>query len=104
LWKLTDARKDAAASYAEFAVDFYGGASDPTKMASLSKQTNNGWKEFAKLLFLPLNSFALQQKNSLISDLRDAYLRTGDRKASRLRLSLEPLLVWQSFHGMRYMP
>jgi hypothetical protein len=74
-------RKDAAAQ-AEFSVDFYGGASDPTKMASLSKQSNNGWKEFAKLTFLPLNSFALQQKNALISDMRDAFLRTGDRKAA----------------------
>jgi hypothetical protein len=94
-----DARKEAA-SYAEFAVDFYGGASDPTKMASLSKQTNNGWKEFAKLLFLPLNSFALQQKNSLISDLRDAYLRTGDRKASIAAIS-GTLAGMAAFHGMR---
>jgi len=94
-----DVRKEAA-SYAEFAVDFYGGASDPTKMASLSKQTNNGWKEFAKLLFLPLNSFALQQKNSLISDLRDAYLRTGDRKASVAAIS-GTLAGMAAFHGMR---
>jgi hypothetical protein len=94
-----DARKEAA-SYAEFAVDFYGGASDPTKMASLSKQTNNGWKEFAKLLFLPLNSFALQQKNSLISDMRDAYLRTGDRKASIAAIS-GTLAGMAAFHGMR---
>jgi hypothetical protein len=96
----TDQDRKEAASYAEFAVDFYGGASDPTKMASLSKQTNNGWKEFAKLMFLPLNSFALQQKNSLISDLRDAYLRTGDRKAS-VAAAAGTLAGMAAFHGMR---
>ena len=96
----TDQDRKEAASYAEFAVDFYGGASDPTKMASLSKQTNNGWKEFAKLVFLPLNSFALQQKNSLISDLRDAYLRTGDRKASIAAIA-GTLAGMAAFHGMR---
>jgi hypothetical protein len=96
----TDQDRKEAASYAEFAVDFYGGASDPTKMASLSKQTNNGWKEFAKLMFLPLNSFALQQKNSLISDLRDAYLRTGDRKAS-IAAAAGTLAGMAAFHGMR---
>jgi hypothetical protein len=96
----TDQTRKDAASYAEWAVDFYGGASDPTKMASLSKQTNNGWKEFAKLLFLPLNSFALQQKNSLISDLRDAYLRTGDRKASIAAIG-GTLAGMAAFHGVR---
>jgi hypothetical protein len=96
----TDQDRKEAASYAEFAVDFYGGASDPTKMAALSKQSNNGWKEFAKLVFLPLNSFALQQKNSLISDLRDAYLRTGDRKASIAAIA-GTLAGMAAFHGMR---
>ena len=96
----TDQTRKDAASYAEWAVDFYGGASDPTKMASLSKQTNNGWKEFAKLMFLPLNSFALQQKNSLISDMRDAYLRTGDRKASVAAIA-GTLAGMAAFHGMR---
>jgi GNAT superfamily N-acetyltransferase len=92
-------RKDAAAQ-AEFAVDFYGGASDPTKMASLSKQSNNGWKEFAKLTFLPLNSFALQQKNALISDMRDAFLRTGDRKAAIAGIA-GTLGGMAIFHGTR---
>jgi hypothetical protein len=96
----TDQTRKDAASYAEWAVDFYGGASDPTKMASLSKQTNNGWKEFAKLLFLPLNSFALQQKNSLISDMRDIFLRTGDRKASIAAVA-GTLAGMAAFHATR---
>jgi hypothetical protein len=72
-------RKDAA-GYAEQQVDQYQGSSDPTKLASLSRQSNSGWREFGRLIVMPLNSFALQEKSRLVSDVRDLFLRSGDRK------------------------
>jgi hypothetical protein len=72
-------RKDAA-GYAEQQVDQYQGSSDPTKLASLSRQSNSGWREFGRLIIMPLNSFALQEKSRLVSDVRDLFLRSGDRK------------------------
>jgi hypothetical protein len=74
-----DIRKDAA-GYAEQQVDQYQGSSDPTKLASLSRQSNSGWREFGRLIVMPLNSFALQEKSRLVSDVRDLFLRSGDRK------------------------
>jgi hypothetical protein len=96
----TDPARQEAAAQAEYLVDFYAGASDPTKMAALSKQGNNGWREFAKLVFLPLNSFALQQKSALISDARDLMLRTGDRKAAMAGIT-GIITGMVAFHGMR---
>jgi hypothetical protein len=96
----TDPARQEAAAQAEYLVDFYAGASDPTKMAALSKQGNNGWREFAKLIFLSLNSFALQQKSALISDARDLMLRTGDRKAALAGIA-GTVGGMIAFHGMR---
>jgi hypothetical protein len=96
----TDQVRQEAAAQAEYMVDFYAGASDPTKMAALSKQSNNGWREFAKLVFLPLNSFALQQKSALISDARDLMLREGDRKAALAGI-VGNVAGMVAFHGIR---
>jgi len=96
----TDPARQEAASQAEFLVDFYAGASDPTKMAALSKQGNNGWREFSKLIFLSLNSFALQQKSALISDARDLVLRSGSRKDA-LAGVVGTIGGMVAFHGMR---
>jgi hypothetical protein len=96
----TDQVRQEAAAQAEYMVDFYAGASDPTKMAALSKQSNNGWREFAKLVFLPLNSFALQQKSALISDARDLMLREGDRKAALAGI-VGNVIGMVAFHGIR---
>jgi hypothetical protein len=96
----TDQVRQEAAAQAEYMVDFYAGASDPTKMAALSKQSNNGWREFAKLVFFPLNSFALQQKSALISDARDLMLREGDRKAALAGI-VGNVAGMVAFHGIR---
>jgi hypothetical protein len=99
LFEIDPARQEAAAQ-AEYLVDFYAGASDPTKMAALSKQGNNGWREFSKLIFLSLNSFALQQKSALMSDFRDLILRSGSRQAALAGIT-GAIGGMVAFHGMR---
>jgi len=96
----TDTARQEAAAQAEFMVDFYAGASDPTKMAQLSKQGNNGWREFSKMIFLPFNSFSLQQKSALMSDMRDLLYRGGDKKEALAGITgiISGMIA---FHSMR---
>ena len=98
----TDKARQEAAQYAEWAVDFYAGASDPSKMAKISKQSKNGALEFLKMGLIPLNSFAAQQKSAMISDLRDIFLRTEpeERKAAMAGLAGN-IGGMIAFHGIR---
>jgi hypothetical protein len=67
-----DTNRQEAAAYAEQMTDIYQGSSDPTSMATFAQSGKSGWENLAKALFVPFNSFAVQQRMRLYSDARDA--------------------------------
>jgi hypothetical protein len=68
----SDPKRRQAASFAEQMTDIYQGSSDPTSMATFAQSGKTGWENFVKAIFVPFNSFAIQQRMRLYSDARDA--------------------------------
>jgi hypothetical protein len=77
----TDTARQDAAAYAEQMTDIYQGSSDPTKMATFVQSGKSGWENLFKAIFVPFNSFAVQQRMRIYSDARDALLKSGEDKA-----------------------
>jgi uncharacterized protein YeeX (DUF496 family) len=76
----TDTARQDAAAYAEQMTDIYQGSSDPTKMATFVQSGKSGWENLFKAIFVPFNSFAVQQRMRIYSDARDALLKSGEDK------------------------
>jgi hypothetical protein len=68
----SDPKRRQAAAFAEQMTDIYQGSSDPTSMATFAQSGKTGWENFVKAIFVPFNSFAIQQRMRLYSDARDA--------------------------------
>jgi len=68
----SDPARRQAAAFAEQMTDIYQGSSDPTSMATFAQSGKTGWENFVKAIFVPFNSFAIQQRMRLYSDARDA--------------------------------
>jgi hypothetical protein len=84
----TDPARQDSAAYAEQMTDIYQGSSDPTQMATFAQSGKSGWENLWKSMFVPFNSFAVQQRMRLYSDARDALTKTGaDQKTGYLGLS-----------------
>ena len=67
----TDPARQEAAAFAEQMADIYQGSSDPTQMATFAQSGKSGWENLMKAIFVPFNSFAIQQRMRLYSDARD---------------------------------
>jgi hypothetical protein len=74
----TDPTRQDAASYAENMTDIYQGSSDPTKMATFAQSGKSGLENLLKAIFVPFNSFAVQQRMRIYSDARDAFTQSGE--------------------------
>jgi hypothetical protein len=97
----TDTARQDAAAYAEQMTDIYQGSSDPTKMATFVQSGKSGWENLFKAIFVPFNSFAVQQRMRMYSDARDALLKSGDDRvkgAFGLAATIGGLLA---FHSVR---
>jgi hypothetical protein len=99
----TDPMRQRAAYHAELMIDIYQGSSDPTRMARLSQRGKTGYENAWKGIFLAFNSFVLQQRTRMHSDLGDAMSKQVDpenKKLAKMGLSgtLAGILV---FHMMR---
>jgi hypothetical protein len=68
----SDPKRRQAAAFAEQMTDIYQGSSDPTSMATFAQSGKTGWENLVKAIFVPFNSFAIQQRMRLYSDARDA--------------------------------
>lgn len=68
----SDPSRRQAAAFAEQMTDIYQGSSDPTSMATFAQSGKTGWENLVKAIFVPFNSFAIQQRMRLYSDARDA--------------------------------
>jgi hypothetical protein len=68
----SDPARRQAAAFAEQMTDIYQGSSDPTSMATFAQSGKTGWENFVKAIFVPFNSFAIQQRMRLYSDAVDA--------------------------------
>jgi len=68
----SDPARRQAAAFAEQMTDIYQGSSDPTSMATFAQSGKTGWENLVKAIFVPFNSFAIQQRMRLYSDARDA--------------------------------
>jgi hypothetical protein len=66
-----DRDRREAAAYAEQMTDIYQGSSDPTQMAVFAQSGKSGAENLLKAMFVPFNSFAVQQRMRLYSDMRD---------------------------------
>jgi hypothetical protein len=98
-----DTARQEAAAYAEAMIDLYQGSSDPTRMATFAQRGKTGWENAFKTVFLPFNSFVLQQRVRILSDLREIKMKATDpesiKQAKRgLAGTLAGILV---FHTMR---
>ena len=78
----TDTARQDAASYAEQMTDIYQGSSDPTKMATFVQSGKSGWENLFKAVFVPFNSFAVQQRMRIYSDARDSFTKSGEDAAT----------------------
>ena len=67
----SDPKRRQAAAFAEQMTDIYQGSSDPTSMATFAQSGKTGWENLVKAIFVPFNSFAIQQRMRLYSDARD---------------------------------
>lgn len=67
----SDPARQEAAAFAEQMTDIYQGSSDPTQMATFAQSGKSGWENLMKAIFVPFNSFAIQQRMRLYSDARD---------------------------------
>jgi hypothetical protein len=97
----TDTARQDAAAYAEQMTDIYQGSSDPTKMATFVQSGKSGWENLFKAIFVPFNSFAVQQRMRMYSDARDVFLKSGDDRvkgAFGLAATIGGLLA---FHSVR---
>jgi hypothetical protein len=99
----TDPMRQRAAYHAELMIDIYQGSSDPTRMARLSQRGKTGYENAWKGIFLAFNSFVLQQRTRMHSDLGDAMSKQVDpesKKLAKMGLSgtIAGILV---FHMMR---
>lgn len=68
----SDPARRQAAAFAEQMTDIYQGSSDPTSMATFAQSGKTGWENLVKAIFVPFNSFAIQQRMRLYSDAVDA--------------------------------
>jgi hypothetical protein len=74
-----DNDRQEAAAYAEQMTDIYQGSSDPTQMAVFAQSGKSGAENLLKAMFVPFNSFAVQQRMRLYSDVRDVL--SGDKRS-----------------------
>jgi hypothetical protein len=74
-----DNERQEAAAYAEQMTDIYQGSSDPTQMAVFAQSGKSGAENLLKAMFVPFNSFAVQQRMRLYSDVRDVL--SGDKRS-----------------------
>jgi len=83
----TDTERQEAALQADTTTDIYQGASDPTKMALFAQRGRSGSENVLKGLFLPFNSFAFEQKMTMLSTARDVMNKSidadGRKRAAR---------------------
>jgi hypothetical protein len=96
----TDTARQDAASYAEQMTDIYQGSSDPTKMATFVQSGKSGWENLFKAIFVPFNSFAVQQRMRIYSDARDSFTKSGDTIAGRFGLA-STIGGLVAFHSVR---
>jgi hypothetical protein len=99
----SDTARQEAAAYAESMIDIYQGSSDPTRMATFAQRGKTGYENAFKTIFLPFNSFVLQQRVRLLSDLREIKSKSTDpssiQEAKRgLAGTLAGILI---FHSIR---
>jgi GNAT superfamily N-acetyltransferase len=67
-----------AAAYAENMTDIYQGSSDPTKMAVFAQKGKTGPENLLKAILVPFNSFGVQFRSRISSELTEIFTRSGD--------------------------
>ena len=75
-----DVNHRRAAAYAENMTDIYQGSSDPTKMAVFAQKGKTGPENLLKAILVPFNSFGVQFRSRISSELTEIFTRSGDWK------------------------
>jgi hypothetical protein len=78
LIKSDDVGHKRAAAYAENMTDIYQGSSDPTKMAVFAQKGKTGPENLLKAILVPFNSFGVQFRSRISSELTEIFTRSGD--------------------------
>lgn len=73
-----------AAAYAENMTDIYQGSSDPTKMAVFAQKGKTGTENILKAILVPFNSFGVQFRARVSSDLTEIFTKSGDWKGKAI--------------------
>ena len=84
LIKSDDTGHKRAAAYAENMTDIYQGSSDPTKMAVFAQKGKTGSENLLKAILVPFNSFGVQFRARVSSDLTEIFTKSGDWKGKAI--------------------
>jgi hypothetical protein len=84
LIKSDDVGHKRAAAYAENMTDIYQGSSDPTKMAVFAQKGKTGTENLLKAILVPFNSFGIQFRARVSSDLTEIFTKSGDWKGKAI--------------------
>jgi len=84
LIKSDDVGHRRAAAYAENMTDIYQGSSDPTKMAVFAQKGKTGTENLLKSILVPFNSFGIQFRARVSSDITEIFTKSGDWKGKAI--------------------
>ena len=84
LIKSDDVGHKRAAAYAENMTDIYQGSSDPTKMAVFAQKGKTGTENLLKSILVPFNSFGIQFRARVSSDITEIFTKSGDWKGKAI--------------------
>jgi hypothetical protein len=82
--KAGDVSHRRAAGYAENMTDIYQGSSDPTKMATFAQKGKTGSENLLKAILVPFNSFGVQFRSRISSEMTEIMNKSGDWKGKAL--------------------